>query len=47
MQAKDLALAKGPVLQVPVDLGGIAISYNIPGVRSGLEAQRRGPRRHP
>ena len=37
MQAKDLALAKGPVLQVPVDLGGIAISYNIPGVKSGLK----------
>jgi phosphate transport system substrate-binding protein len=37
MQAKDLALAKGPVLQVPVDLGGIAISYNIPGVPSGLK----------
>jgi phosphate transport system substrate-binding protein len=37
MQAKDLALAKGPVLQVPVDLGGIAISYNIPGVPTGLK----------
>ena len=37
MQPKDLALAKGPVLQVPVDLGGVAISYNIPGVPSGLK----------
>ena len=37
MEAKDLALAKGPVLQVPVDLGGVAISYNIPGVPSGLK----------
>jgi phosphate transport system substrate-binding protein len=37
MQPKDLALAKGPVLQVPVDLGGIAISYNIPGVPTGLK----------
>ena len=37
MQAKDLALAKGPVLQVPVDLGGVAISYNIPGVPTGLK----------
>jgi phosphate transport system substrate-binding protein len=37
MQAKDLALAKGTVLQVPVDLGGIAISYNIPGVPTGLK----------
>lgn len=37
MQQKDLALAKGTVLQVPVDLGGVAISYNIPGVPSGLK----------
>jgi phosphate transport system substrate-binding protein len=37
MQPKDLALAKGTVLQVPVDLGGVAISYNIPGVPSGLK----------
>ena len=37
MQPKDLALAKGTVLQVPVDLGGVAISYNIPGVQSGLK----------
>ena len=37
MQPKDLALAKGPVLQVPGDLGGVAISYNIPDVASGLK----------
>jgi phosphate transport system substrate-binding protein len=37
MAAKDLAKAKGTVLQVPVDLGGVAISYNIPGVPSGLK----------
>jgi phosphate transport system substrate-binding protein len=37
MAAKDLAKAKGTVLQVPVDLGGVAISYNIPGVRGGLK----------
>jgi phosphate transport system substrate-binding protein len=28
MTAAQLAASKGPVLQVPVDLGGIAISYN-------------------
>ncbi len=37
MAAKDLAKAKGTVLQVPVDLGGVAISYNLPGVKSGLK----------
>jgi phosphate transport system substrate-binding protein len=37
MAAKDLAKAKGPVLQLPVDLGGVAISYNIPGALGGLK----------
>ena len=36
MAAKDLAKAKGNVLQVPVDLGGVAISYNVPGAPKGL-----------
>jgi phosphate transport system substrate-binding protein len=36
MAAKDLAKAKGTVLQLPVDLGGIAISYNVPGAPKGL-----------
>jgi phosphate transport system substrate-binding protein len=36
MAAKDLAKAKGPVLQVPVDLGGVAISYNLPGAPKDL-----------
>jgi len=34
MAASDLAKAKGPVLQIPVDLGGVAISFNIAGVTS-------------
>jgi phosphate transport system substrate-binding protein len=37
MAAKDLAKATRSILQVPVDLGGVAISYNIPGVSSGLK----------
>lgn len=37
MAAKDLAKAQGPVLQLPVDLGGVAISYNIPGALGGLK----------
>ena len=37
MAAKDLAKAKGTVLQVPVDLGGVAVSYNLPGVPTGLK----------
>lgn len=33
MAATDLALeTAGPILQIPVDLGGVAISYNIPGI---------------
>ena len=40
MAAKDLAKAKGPVLQVPVDLGGVAISYNIPGAPKRPQARR-------
>ena len=37
MASKDLALAKGTVLQIPVDLGGVAISYNVPGAPKGLK----------
>ncbi|HUB69786.1 MAG TPA: phosphate ABC transporter substrate-binding protein PstS [Acidimicrobiales bacterium] len=37
MSAKDLAKAKGRVLQVPVDLGGVAISYNVPGAPKNLK----------
>ncbi len=37
MTAAQQALAKGPVLQIPVDLGGVAISYHIHGISSGLK----------
>jgi phosphate transport system substrate-binding protein len=37
MSASDLAKASGPVLQIPVDLGGVAISYNLPGGPKGLK----------
>lgn len=37
MSAKDLAKAKGTVLQIPVDLGGVAISYDVPGAPKGLK----------
>ena len=36
MGATDLAKAKGPILQVPVDLGGVAVSYHVSGVSGGL-----------
>ena len=37
MSASDQAKAKGgPILQVPVDLGGVAISYNVPGAPKNL-----------
>lgn len=37
MSAAQEALAKGPVLQVPVDLGGVAVSYHLAGIKSGLK----------
>jgi phosphate transport system substrate-binding protein len=36
MSAADEAKAAGPVLQIPVDLGGVAISYNVPGAPKDL-----------
>jgi phosphate transport system substrate-binding protein len=29
--------ASGTILQVPVDLGGVALSYNVPGISAGLK----------
>jgi phosphate transport system substrate-binding protein len=37
MTAAQLAASKGPVLQVPVDLGGVAVSYHVSGVSTGLK----------
>lgn len=38
LSSTDLAQAKGgTILQIPVDLGGVAISYNLPGVATGLK----------
>jgi phosphate transport system substrate-binding protein len=37
MTATQQAAAKGPVLQVPVDLGGVAVSYHVTGVHAGLK----------
>ena len=37
MSSTDLAAAPGPVLQVPVDLGGVAISYNLPNAPKDLK----------
>lgn len=38
LSSTDLASATGgTVLQIPVDLGGVAISYNLPGVATGLK----------
>jgi len=41
MNAEELKLAKAPVLQVPVTLGGAAIGYNIPGIGKGLRLTRQ------
>jgi phosphate transport system substrate-binding protein len=37
MTAAQIAASKGPVLQVPTDLGGVAISYHVNGVSGGLK----------
>jgi hypothetical protein len=46
MTAAQLAASKGPVLQVPVDLGGVAISYHVSGVSGGLKLSGPVPHRH-
>ncbi len=37
LKASDKSKMKGPVLQFPVAFGGITVSYNLPGVKSGLK----------
>jgi phosphate transport system substrate-binding protein len=37
LKSKDRAKMKGPVLQFPVAFGAITVSYNLPGVKSGLK----------
>jgi phosphate transport system substrate-binding protein len=37
MKAAEIAKAKGPVLQFPIAFGAITVSYNLPGVKSGLK----------
>lgn len=41
MNAEELKLAQGPVLQVPVTLGGAAMGYNLPGIAKGLRLTRQ------
>ena len=40
MDAGELKRAGGPVLQLPVTLGGEAIAYNLPGIGKGLRMTR-------
>lgn len=37
LKPTDLTHMKGPVLQFPVAFGAITVSYNLPGVKSGLK----------
>jgi phosphate transport system substrate-binding protein len=37
LKAEDTKGMKGPVLQFPVAFGAITVSYNLPGVKSGLK----------
>ncbi len=36
---------KGPVLQFPVAFGAITVSYNLPGIKSGLKLDAADDRR--
>jgi phosphate transport system substrate-binding protein len=37
MKSDEIAKAKGPVAQFPIAFGAITVSYNLPGVKSGLK----------
>ncbi len=37
LKPADISKAKGPVLQFPVAMGAITVSYNLPGVKTGLK----------
>jgi phosphate transport system substrate-binding protein len=37
LKPTDLSAMKGPVLQFPVAFGAITVSYNLPGIKSGLK----------
>jgi phosphate transport system substrate-binding protein len=37
LKTADVTAMKGPVLQFPVSAGAITVSYNLPGVKSGLK----------
>jgi phosphate transport system substrate-binding protein len=37
LKSTDITKMKGPVLQFPVAFGAITLSYNLPGVKSGLK----------
>ena len=37
LKPADTAKLKGPVIQLPVAFGAITVSYNLPGVKSGLK----------
>ena len=40
MNAAELSRAGGPVLQIPITLGGVGIAYNLPGIDKGLHLTR-------
>jgi phosphate transport system substrate-binding protein len=37
MKSSEIAAAKGPVAEFPIAFGGITVSYNLSGVKSGLK----------
>ena len=46
--ADEEAIAKNgsPAVQIPMFLGAITVSYNLPGVASGSQARRQDGRQH-
>src|SRR5579863_3058036 len=40
MDAKELARAKDPVLQIPITLGGAGVAYNLAGIAKGMHLTR-------
>ncbi len=37
MKPEEVKAAKGPVAQFPIGFGGVTVSYNLPGIKSGLK----------
>jgi len=41
MKDADIAKAKGPIAQIPMVLAPVVATYNLPGIKSGVQLRRR------